>query len=81
MIAFDLEGKEGKILGLGFNELDLEALKQGKPLLKEVGKYKESPIDKVLIMYGKTDFSILNDLKKEGIVGPNTKIHSKGFLV
>ncbi|MDB4330453.1 hypothetical protein N9948_01895 [bacterium] len=79
MIAFTLDGKEGKMLGLGITDANIEALKQGKPILKNISEYYSGPLDKVLIMYGKTEFAIVNDFKKNGI--KINKMHTEGFVV
>ena len=81
MIAFNLKSKDGKnILGLGFSDQNIENLKQGKPIMKEVSSYVQGNIDQIFIMYGATEFAMMNDLKKIGAISENTQIHSDGFL-
>ena len=81
MIAFSMKSSDGKtILGLGITSKNIENLKEGKPILKEVDSYVDNKIDKIFMMYGETEFKIMGDLKKAGLLNKNTRIHSEGFI-
>lgn len=78
MIAFTLQVNEGSILGLGITDENIENLKKGKPILKNIREYCPEALDKVLIMYGSTEFAIINEFKKQGI--EIKKLHTEGFV-
>ena len=82
MIAFTMKSKDGdNILGIGLTDKNIENLKEGKPILKEISSYVEGDLDKIIFLYGKTEFSLMSELKKAGILSNKTKVHSEGFLV
>jgi hypothetical protein len=59
---------------IGLSEKNIEKLKEGHPILKD------SPKGKLVILYGKTEFAILNELKKKGFISKETAKSYEGFL-
>ena len=66
---------------LGLSELNVQRLKAGDPIMfkgEEIG----IPGKQVIIVYGMTEMTIMNDLQTAGLIGPNTEMrggeHAKG---
>lgn len=59
---------------IGLSEKNIEELKEGQPILKDSSK------GKLVILYGKTEFAILNELKKKGFISEDTAKAYEGFL-
>lgn len=59
---------------VGLSEKNIEKLKEGQPIIKD------SPKGKLVVLYGKTEFAILHELKKNGFISEDTAKAYEGFL-
>jgi hypothetical protein len=60
---------DGSLL-LGLSERNIELLRKGKPIVKDV-----EGLAKFVIVYGKTEGDIMAELKAHGLVHPNVQTH------
>lgn len=73
MIKFQAKRKNGiTVFGFGLSDGNIERLKQGKPIyfaLDELGLESHE----VIILYGKTEEAITQELRKNGMLPPEIK--------
>ena len=74
MVKFSADGGDGKILGLGISERNVQLLREGKPILirsdelEQLTSWKGS----IMLFYGKTEDDIKKTLTK--FIGPRTRV-------
>ena len=72
-------GADGtSLVGLGLSEENIQRLKEGQPILihgEEIGL----PEIKIAIMYGKTEQTLYEDLKKSGVTINHSVFSMKAF--
>lgn len=61
MVKFKTGPEDEPIMGMGLSELNIRKLKEGMPILVDDPTFFKG---KIVIMYGKTEQAIMEDLKK-----------------
>jgi len=78
MIKFTARRENGRqIIGIGISAVNVERLKEGKPIhvnLEEMGLPWKAEI---LLMYGETEQAMADELSEAGMIGPETLLHDE----
>ena len=71
MITFTALADDHTLIGLGLSEMNIQRLKEGKPILN-----KNVPGYHIMIFYGETEEDMQREL--QAFIGPNTQVKEDG---
>jgi hypothetical protein len=75
MIKFSATVNGRKLIGFGLSALNVERIKEGKPIYISLDEMKLPLSADVLIVYGETEEAILEEFTKLNLIGPDTLVN------